>query len=121
MYEIKWAQGHLEILDNNLDKHAWDGEWYLRAYRDDGLKYGSHENDEASVFLNPQSWAIISGHASDDKAKRTMETVKNRLATDYGIMLCDPPVEKTDPKVIKARLFNKGMKENGAIFCHTQG
>ena len=46
--------------------------------------------------------------------------VKDRLLTDYGLMINDPPVEKTDPKVIKSRLFNKGMKENASIFNHTQ-
>jgi cellobiose phosphorylase len=50
-----------------------------------------------------------------------MDVVNKRLSTEYGLMICDPPVEKTDPKVIKAVLFNKGMKENGSIFCHTQG
>jgi len=47
--------------------------------------------------------------------------VKERLATDYGTMICDPPYKKADLNVIKATLFNPGSKENGAIFCHTQG
>ncbi|MEN8907377.1 MAG: N,N'-diacetylchitobiose phosphorylase [Clostridiales bacterium] len=119
--EINWAKEHLDKLDNNLEKNAWDGSWYLRAFRHDGLKFGSKENDEASIFLNPQTWSIYSEHVTEEKAKKIMKTVEDRLSTDYGIMICDPPVEKTDPKVIKARLFNKGMKENGAIFCHTQG
>lgn len=119
--EVQWAQEKLETLDTNLEKHAWDGEWYLRAFRYDGLKYGSKENDEGNLWLNPQSWAVISGHATPEKASQIMKVVKERLATDHGIMICDPPYEKTDHRVIKATLFNKGMKENGAIFCHTQG
>jgi cellobiose phosphorylase len=50
-----------------------------------------------------------------------MDTVSDLLSTDYGWMICAPPIEKTDPRVIKARLFNKGMKENASVFCHTQG
>jgi N,N'-diacetylchitobiose phosphorylase len=119
--EIKWAAAQLKKLDGNLDKHAWDGKWYLRAYRADGLKFGSKENKEASIFLEPQPWAIYSGHTSGSRAVKLMDTVKERLGTDYGLMLCAPAVEKTDPKVIKARLFNKGMKENASVFCHTQG
>ena len=119
--EITWSEARLKILDESIDKHAWDGQWYLRAFRYDGLKFGSKENEEASIFLNPQSWAVFSGHASEEKAAQAMAFVKNRLATDYGTMICDPPVENTDPGVIKATLFNKGMKENAAIFCHTQG
>jgi N,N'-diacetylchitobiose phosphorylase len=119
--EIKWANEHLERLDDNIEKHAWDGEWYLRAYRADGLKFGSKESEEASIFLEPQPWAIYSGHLSKGRGEKLMDVVRNRLSTDYGLMICDPPVEKTDPKVIKARLFNKGMKENASVFCHTQG
>ncbi len=119
--EIDWAKGHLKTVDANLDKYAWDGEWYLRAYRDDGYKFGSKENEEASVFLNSQTWSVFSGHANEEKSNKVMKVVKDRLDTDYGIMLCDPPVKKVDPDVIKARLYNPGMKENGAVFCHTQG
>lgn len=118
--EIKWAEEHLKKLDENLEKYAWDGDWYLRAYRADGLKFGSKENDEASIFLESQPWAIISGHTSEDKSKKLLDIVNKRLSTDYGLMINDPPVEKTDPKVIKSRLFNKGMKENASIFQHTQ-
>ncbi len=118
--DAQWAQTHLQQLDANLAQHGWDGQWYLRAYRADGLKFGSHENREASIFLEPQPWAVISGHIKNEQARQLLDVVHKRLSTDYGLMICDPPVEKTDPKVIKARLFNKGMKENGSIFQHTQ-
>jgi len=118
--EVEWAEEHLKALDDNLEKHAWDGDWYLRAYRADGLKFGSKENDEASIFLEPQPWAVISGHTSKEQSEKLLDVVNKRLSTDYGLMINDPPVEKTDPKVIKSRLFNKGMKENASIFQHTQ-
>jgi len=118
--EVKWAQIHLNTLDENLEKYAWDGEWYLRAYRADGLKFGSKENDEASIFLEPQPWAVISGHTTKEQSEELLDVVNRRLSTDYGLMINDPPVEKTDPHVIKSRLFNKGMKENASIFQHTQ-
>lgn len=119
--EAIWAQHHMSTLDQNLDKHAWDGQWYRRAFRVDGYQFGSNQNEEASIFLNPQSWSVISGHASQDKASAAMESVNQRLATDAGLMVLDPPVTKLDPKIMRARLFNPGMKENGAVFCHTQG
>ena len=119
--EIVWANENLKTLDANIEKHAWDGEWYLRAFRHDGLKFGSKENDEGSLFLNAQTWGVLSEHANNDRAKQILDVVDDRLATDYGVMLCDPPYEKTEHSVVKAPLFNKGMKENGAIFCHTQG
>jgi N,N'-diacetylchitobiose phosphorylase len=119
--ESQWAEGHLKTLDENLEKFAWDGEWYLRAYRADGLKFGSKENAEASIFLEPQPWAVISGHTTKDQSEKLLNVMDKRLSTDYGLMINDPPVEKTDPHVIKSRLFNKGMKENASIFQHTQG
>lgn len=119
--EIDWAQKQLAILDKNIEDHAWDGQWYMRAYRFDGVKFGSKDNEEGSIFLNPQSWSIISGHAQGERSISVMDKVHERLVTDYGVMLCDPPYEKTEHSVIKAPLFNKGMKENGAIFNHTQG
>ncbi len=120
-HEVEWAAGQLKVLDENIDKHGWDGEWYLRAFRFDGMKFGSHENDEGRVWLNPQSWSVLSGHASAEKAKAAMNAVKNNLATEYGVEVCSPPYENTDHKVIKAPLFNQGMKENASIFSHTQG
>jgi cellobiose phosphorylase len=92
----------------------------MRAYRDDGLAYGIRANGEGYIFLNPQSWSVISGHADKEKAKKAMNSVKLHLATEFGTMLCDP-FAKTDASVVKAPLYNKSMKENGAIFNHTQG
>lgn len=119
--QIDWANGCLKELDANLQKHVWDGQWFLRAYRDDGLKFGSKENKEGTVFLNPQAWAVFSGHASSEQSLKSMDAVKEHLATPYGTMLCAPPFVKTDFNVVRAVLFNPGMKENCSIFNHTQG
>ncbi len=119
--EVKWAKPHLETLDKNLDEHTWDGDWFIRAYRYDGMKFGSKEDEEGSIWLNPQSWSVLSGYASREQSEKAMKAVREQLATDYGIMVVSPPYEKTDHRVVKASLFNKGMKENASIFCHTQG
>lgn len=119
--EINWAKPLLENLDKNIEEHAWDGEWYLRAFRFDGMKFGSKENEEGSLWLNPQSWSILSGHASPIKAQMVTEAIREKLSSQYGIVVCAPPYENTDHRVVKAPLFNKGMKENASIFSHTQG
>ena len=119
--EEEWAIDQLRILDGKLDDTAWDGNWFLRAFRYDGLKFGSKENDEGQIWLNPQTWSVYSEFASEDQAQKAMQSVKERLSTDYGLMICDPPYEKTDYTVIRATLMNPGMKENASIFCHTQG
>ncbi len=119
--EVEWASQHLSTLDESLSHNAWDGEWYLRAYRFDGTKFGSKENEEGSCWLNPQSWSVLSGHASAEKAESAMNAVKEQLSSEYGIVVCAPPYSKTDHKIVKAPLFNQGMKENASIFSHTQG
>ena len=68
--ESEWAAGELKKLDDNIEKYAWDGEWYLRAYRHDGLKYGSKTDEEGSLWLNPQTWAVLSGHAGQGGGRK---------------------------------------------------
>jgi cellobiose phosphorylase len=121
--EVKWAKKQLETLDKKLDKFGWDGKWYVRAYKESGEKIGSHENKQGSIFLNTQSWGVISGHADKypGRAELTMQSVNEKLATDYGLMLCAPPFENIHCQEIRAILFNKGAKENASIFNHTQG
>jgi len=119
--EKDWALNQMTTLDQNIEKYAWDGDWYLRAYREDGLKYGAKGDEEGSLWLNPNTWSVLSGHAQGDRAKSVLNHLNERLFTDYGLMICDPPYKKADLNVVKATLFNEGMKENGAIFCHTQG
>jgi N,N'-diacetylchitobiose phosphorylase len=119
--EIAWAEHRLAAIDRALHDHAWDGDWYLRAYGGDGARFGSRENKEGSIFLNTQSWAVLSGHADAGRAASAMQAVQEQLATEHGLMLCAPPFVETDMSVMRAVLFNPGMKENGSVFTHTQG
>jgi N,N'-diacetylchitobiose phosphorylase len=119
--EKAWAGSKLAECDHLLETVAWDGEWYLRGYGDDGIKYGSAEQTEGRIFLNTQTWAVFSGHAAGTRAAQAMASVEKHLATEHGVMLCAPPFVETSMKVMRAVLFNPGMKENGAIFTHTQG
>lgn len=119
--EAEWAKGELSTLDANLEEHAWDGEWYLRAYRFDGMKFGSKECDEGMIFMNPQSWSVLSGAATGERAEQVMDSMHKHLATDYGVMVCTPPYVTTDPEICLGRLMNPGNKENGGVFNHTQG
>ena len=119
--EENWATLLLEELDKNIQKHAWDGDWFMRGFRFDGKKFGSKESPEGQIFLNPQSWSVISGAATREQAEGAMNNVKERLATDWGIAVCDPPYTKTDHNIVRASFMNPGLKENGGIFVHTQG
>ena len=119
--EIKWAQKKLELLDRKLDQFGWDGHWYVRAYKGNGEKIGSKENPQGSIYLNTQSWGVLSGHADKARAEQAMNEANKRLATDYGLMLCAPPYENIRCAEIRSIVFNKGVKENAGVFNHTQG
>lgn len=116
-----WATEKLAELDKNIQAHTWDGEWFVRAYHEDGSVFGSQTNEEGQIFLNPQSWSVISGAASAEQGSTAMDSVEDRLAGQFGVAVCDPPYKKTDPSVMRAVLFLPGVKENGSIFSHTQG
>jgi cellobiose phosphorylase len=119
--EIKWAKKQLESLDRKIDKFGWDGKWYMRAYKKSGEKLGSKDNKQGSIYLNTQSWGVLSSHADRQRAEQIMDQVNKQLATDYGLMLCAPPYENIPCAEIRSIVFNKGAKENASIFCHTQG
>ena len=119
--EESWALPLLEELDKNIQDNAWDGEWFIRGYRFDGLKFGSKDVPEGQIFLNPQTWAVISGAATQKQAQTIMKNIKEKLFTAYGLALCEPPYTNSDYNIIRSQLFNPGLKENGGIFVHTQG
>ena len=121
--EVAWAEKHLQSLTKIIDNVAWDGDWYVRAIKEDGYIFGTKNDplNEGKIWLNPNSWSIISGQATGERAETVMNSVEKHLAIKYGLVLCDPPYQKTEATVIKAPLFNKGMKENAAVFQHTQG
>jgi cellobiose phosphorylase len=119
--ERDWAENELQKLDSNLQMHAWDGAWFMRGYRADGMKFGSSESPEGKIFLNPQVWSVISGAASSRQAEEAMKQVREQLFTGYGIRLCAPAYTSSDYNIVRAMLMNPGQKENGGIFVHTQG
>jgi cellobiose phosphorylase len=119
--EAAWALAQRETLDASIQACAWDGDWFIWAIGEDGTVYGTREREEGLVYLNTQLWAVISGVATPEQASRCMQTVHERLATSYGLMLCAPPFVKTPIDVMRAVVFNPGIKENAGIFNHTQG
>jgi len=119
--EAAWARAQHETLEASIQQCAWDGDWFIWAIGDDGTMYGTKEFTEGQIYLNTQSWAVISGSATPEQAERCMQTVKEHLATPYGLMLCAPPFVNTPIDVMRAVVFNPGIKENASIFNHTQG
>jgi len=116
----QWALAELAKLDRKIAKVCWDGHWFIWAIGEDGTVFGTKRAKEGRIYLNTQSWAILSGAATPDQTDRALAAVRKLLASDYGVALCNPPFAKTPVRVMRAVLFNPGNKENGSIFSHTQ-
>jgi len=113
----KYAQLAAEIAQAT-NEHMWDGEWYIRGTRDDGQPFGSSKNPEGKIFLNAQTWAVISGVARDGRDITCMNAVQKHLDTEYGPALFLPAYSEPNPKIGIITRFAPGTKENGTIFNH---
>ncbi len=97
---------------------AWDGAWYRRAIMDDGRYLGSDAEPQAKIWLNSQTWAVMSGMGDQDKNKKAMQSVYDLLNTELGIKKIHPSIKDYPSKENPLTNYNKGCGENGAIFCH---
>ena len=119
--EATWAKEKLLELDEHIQAATWDGEWFLWAIGADGHRYGSKQETEGQIYINTQTWAVLSGAGTFEQSKSAMAAVHERIATPYGIMLSGPPFTHTPRTVMGGVIYNHGIKENAGIFCHTQG
>jgi N,N'-diacetylchitobiose phosphorylase len=118
--DAAWCENQAAAIKQAADKAAWDGEWFVRATTGDGGKLGSKENPEGRIYLESNVWAAISGAASFDQAVSAMDSVGKYLATEHGVMLCDPPHTMPNPHIFLPLLvYPPSHKENGGIFCHS--
>lgn len=108
-------------LADILERECWDGDRYVRGVTQDGQVVGAKCNPEANLWLNPQTWAVISGVAGDERGKVILDRVYEGLNTPYGAQLMAPSFEEFAFDGALALLFNPGMKENGGIFLQSQG
>ncbi len=111
---------HMEKLRTSLEENAWDGDWYRRAYFDDGTPLGSAQNDECRIDSIVQSWGVISGAADPHRAARAMAAVEEYLVSrgDGIVILFTPPFDKSalNPGYIKG--YVPGVRENGGQYTH---
>jgi cellobiose phosphorylase len=107
-------------LRGNIEQHGWDGDWYRRAYFDDGSPLGSAENLECRIDSISQSWSVLSGAGNVERSRTAMEAVNRLLVRrDHNlIQLLDPPFDKSDlnPGYIKG--YVPGVRENGGQYTH---
>jgi cyclic beta-1,2-glucan synthetase len=116
---VKWRD-HIIFLKKSIEENAWDGQWYRRAFYDDGTPLGSSHNDECQIDSLTQTWGIISKAGDKNRLKLAMDSVEKKLVNKDKkmILLFTPPFDKSihDPGYIKG--YIPGVRENGGQYTH---
>ncbi len=127
MAELRNDQDYLAYIDETQKALArsldacWDEDRFIRGIREDGTIVGARTDPEASMWLNPQSWSVISGFASDSRGETAMNSVDEILNTPYGAKLLEPPYRDHYFDGALMHIYNDDTKENGGIFSQSQG
>ncbi|MFZ5800384.1 MAG: GH36-type glycosyl hydrolase domain-containing protein [Candidatus Omnitrophota bacterium] len=107
-----------KTMSERINNFAWDGSWYQRGFTDDGTVYGSKADKEGRIFINTQSWAILSGVAEGERLKQVLKSTDKYLDGPHGLALFQPAYSQWNPKLGRISMFSEGTKENAAVFCH---
>ena len=110
-----------EKLGKLLQELCWNEDRFIRGFTEDGAVIGQRTDPEASMWLNPQSWAVISGLADREQADAALGKVNELLNTKYGLILMDPPYHAHAFEGALAVIYNAGVKENSGLFLQSQG
>jgi cellobiose phosphorylase len=116
--EAKRFRGlHAEMAEI-INKVAWDGDWYARAFDDEGKPIGVKSETHQRIALNTQTWAVIGDAAPVERGRRAMEQAHEKLNSKFGLALLWPAYTEGDQRVRGTTTYPPGAKENGGIFCH---
>lgn len=108
-------------LHDTINKICYEDDRYIRAITGDNKEIGSKKDKEASLWLNPQTWSVISGIADEDRGRRVLNNVYDNLNTKYGARLMTPPFKEHAFPGALAVVYNGSTKENGSVFLQPQG
>ncbi len=115
---VEKFKGYYEEMKESVNKYLWDGEWYIRYLDHKGNPLGSKDNAYGKIFTNAQSWTILSGFATKERASKALESVNVKLNTKNGIKLSYPGFNGYEPEKGGISTYPPGAKENGGIFLH---
>ena len=107
-----------KVLKENIDKYGWDEDHYIYAITDNGEKVGDNASKEGQVFINPQSWAVLSGVIDSDKYKAIMKKVEPMVDSPVGPVHHWPPFTKYNPNIGTITGIPQGHFTNGNVYCH---
>jgi len=116
-------EGASEALKKAILDHCWDGEWFVRAFDDEGIPVGSHnppesDNGEGKIFLNAQSWSVISDVASVEQKDQALAAAEKYLNVGYGMVLNWPAFTGLKPRIGQMTAMTPGFYENASVYVH---
>ena len=118
---MEYIQQSQTKLGEIIQTLCWNEDRFIRGFTEKGEVIGCRTDPEANMWLNPQSWAVISGLADKKQAQQSLDTVYERLNTEYGAILMDPPYHAHAFEGALSVIYNAGTKENAGIFSQSQG
>jgi len=107
-----------KLLKKAINRLGWDGQWFWRASKDNGELIGSSHNQEGKIFLNPQTWAVISQSAESERATKVMDAVEKHLMSNAGPLLLNPAYTSPDENIGYLSRYAPGTRENGGVYTH---
>lgn len=105
-------------LKEAINTHAWNGEWYIAATTDDGTVLGDPSQEACKIYLNTQTWAIISAVADGERRKQIIQAIVNHLEGDNGFMLFHPAFKKPNKDIGYITRYAPGVRENAGVYMH---
>jgi cellobiose phosphorylase len=117
--EAAACRRQVSAMEAAICEHAWDGDWFLRAFDDAGNKVGSHQCEEGKIFIETQGFCVVAGVGLEEcMATKALESVGKHLAIEHGIVLQQPAYSRYYPELGEISSYPPGYKENAGIFCH---
>ena len=107
-----------QSFNTSMNTHLWDGDWYGRGITDDNVKFGVKTDSKGRIYLNPQSFALMSGAADADKQKRMVAAVEGQMETPYGVEMITPAYTQMREDVGRLTQKFPGVAENGSVYNH---
>lgn len=113
----RWRAAAQELNDA-ANAHLWDGDWFARGITDAGVVFGVQADAEGRIYLNPQSWAMLSGAASEEQRRKMLAAIDAQLETPHGVAMFNPPYSRMRDDVGRVTQKHPGSAENGAVYNH---
>jgi len=107
-----------DLCNAAVNEHLWDQHWYARGITDDGALFGTYKDPEGRIFLNPQSWAILSGAADSQRQATSIDAVEQHLQTPFGVEMLSPAFTEMRDDIGRITQKHPGSAENGSVYNH---